>query len=264
MDIWPKRILKSKRFVGTYQEKRFCKDTAGYKDIIVVKSSLEPNLSLDLNLVLDVLSSSPKWIGLTAVPEEKEFCIWTDLGEEAQDMPFDDYEFEIRTVRTTDSEVQLKLRVLGKRDPNKSCSTVASEGVSFDISAVNWSDFEPKKILNNVLRFLLSIQWNWAAIKQSLEFVMVTLVYLISELPNIIRFVGEFTLRAFRELSNLIHVCTPIFMAIIDMLSKICGVVLMLITDVIRSSRGGRGQPAPPPPAIQQQQQHQSPRQLMY
>lgn len=237
-DNFPKRLLKSKKFTGYYKEKRFCKELQRYKDIVVVKASQEPNIALDFNLVLDLLSTSTKWLGLTTT-HEKEYCLWVDLDADGEDMPFDDYDFEIRTVKTTETEVQLKLRVLGKRDLNKSsCSTLSADGPSFDLSSVNWSDYEPKKILNACLGFLLSIQWNWAAIKQSIEFVMVTLVYLVSEIPNLIRFVGEFTLRAFRELSNLIHVCTPLFMGLLDMVSKIIGVLFMLISDVIRSGRG--------------------------
>lgn len=245
-ESFTKRILKGKKFRGTYQEKRFCKDVQKYKDIIVVKSSDEANVALDFNLFLDLFATSPKWVGLTR--NEEEYCIWTELEDE--NLPFDDYDFEIKTVRSTDTEVQLKLRF---QDANKSNSkSMSIDGQGFDLSTIKWADYEPKKILSAVLGYLMSIQWNWAAIKQSVEFVLVTIVFLVSELPNMIRFVGEFTLRAFRELSNLIHVLTPILMAIIDMCSKIFGVSFMLISDVIRSgrNRGGGG------PAIAAGQHH--------
>lgn len=243
-----KRILKSKRFHGKYTEKRFSKELQKYKDVIVVRASDEPNVALDFNLFLDLLSTSTKWVGLTVSGDE--YSIWTDLDD--PDLPFGDYDFDIKTVRSTDTEIQLKLRV----DGNKSISKCLSgDGQGFDLSTVDWSAFEPKKLLNAFLGAIMSIQWNWAAIKQSLEFVMVSVVYLVSEIPNMIRFVGEFTLRAFREVSNLIHVLTPLFMAVIDMLSKIFGVLFMLISDVLRSSRNNRR--APPQGAIGNQQYHQ-------
>lgn len=221
--------------------------TQKYKDVIKVNPKTEPNLALDFRLFLDLLASDSRWIGLTQSEKEKEndtreFLIWTDL--EVDSLPFDEYDFEIRSVRTTDTEMQLKLKVLGKAESKRESSSFQCvDGQSFDISNVQWSDYEPKKIVNAVLGFIFSIKWNWHGIKQSVEFILVTLVYLISEVPNLIRFVGEFTLR-------LIHVCTPVALAIIDMLSKIFGVLLMLITDVIRSSRNRRQ----PPPSQRPQQ----------
>lgn len=244
-----KRIVKSKRFRGSYQEKRFCQDVQKYKDIIVVKASEEPNVALDFGLFLDLQANSEKWVGLT-VSGDGEFSIWTDL--EADNLPFDEYDFEIKTVRTTDTEVQLKVRLVQE----SSSKGASGDSQAFDLSNVKWSDYEPKKILNACLTSIMAIQWNWAAIKQSVEFVMVTIVYLISEIPNLIRFVGEFTLRAFRELSNLIHVLTPIFMAIIDMCSKIFGVFFMLISDVVRSSKNHNNR-RHHQEAIDQQQYHQ-------
>lgn len=230
-ESFTKRILKAKKFKGTYQEKRFCKDLSKYKDIVVFKTSDDPNVALDFSLFLDLQSSSSKWVGLTRTDDDG-FCIWTDLDD---NIPFDDYEFEIKTVRSSDTEVQLKLRI---QDGNKSGSkSMSVDGQGFDLSTIKWSDYEPKKLLSSFLGFVMSIQWNWAAIKQSIEFVGVSIIYLVTEIPNMIRFVGEFVLRAFREFSNLIHVLTPIFMAIIDMCSKIFGVSFMLISDVIRSGR---------------------------
>lgn len=240
-----KRILKSKKFHGKYAEKRFSQELQKYKDVIVVKATDEPNVALDFDLFLDLLSTTTKWVGLTVSGDE--YSIWTDLDD--PDLPFGDYDFEIKTVRSTDTEVQVKLRVQDK-NTSKSLS-----GDGFDLSTIDWSTFEPKKMLSAFLGAVMSIQWNWAAIKQSLEFVMVSLVYLVSEIPNMIRFVGEFTLRAFREVSNLIHVLTPLFMAVIDMLSKIFGVLFMLISDVLRSSRNNRR--APPQEAIRDQQYNQ-------
>lgn len=246
----PKLILKSKSFRGTFQEKRFCKDLEKYKDIVVVKACDEANLALDLSLFLDLLSTSSKWVGVTASSSGDEYSIWTEL--EDQDLPFGDYDFEIKTVRSSDTEIQVKLRV---QEGNKSLSKTSSgDGPAFDLSTIKWSDYEPKKLLSAFLGYVMAIQWNWAGIKQSLQFVGVTLVYFLSELPNLIRFVGEFTLRSLRELSNLIHVLTPLFMAIIDMFSKIFGVLFMLISDVIRSNRN-RGAPSRQQAIAQQHRQ---------
>lgn len=231
----PKRLLKGKQFNGCYKEKRFCKDLGTYKDIIEVKAGDEPNLALDLKLFLDLLTTNTKWIGLTTTPGN-DYLIWTDLEDDK--LPFGEYPFDIRTVRSSDTELQLKLRV---QDGNKSMSrNMSSGGQEFDLSKVEWSNYTPKKIANSFIGALMSVQWNWAALKQGVEFILVTLVYLVSELPNLIRFVGEFTLRAFRELSNLIHVLTPICMAIIDAFSKIFGVFFMLICDVMRTNKGRR------------------------
>lgn len=242
----PKRILKSKSFKGHFQEKRLCPELQKYKDVIVVRASEEPNLALDFALVLDLLATSTKWVGLT-VDDSKDFVIWTDLDD--GDMPFGEYYFEIKTVRSSDTELQLKLRV---QDQKKNLSR---NGEGFDLSTVNWSDYEPKKILNAVLGWIVSIRWNWGAIKQTMEFIVITLVYFFTEIPNMISFVGEFTLRAFREFSNLIHVLTPIFMAIIDMCSKIFGVLFMLISDILRSSKNNNRRAQQE--ALQQQQHYQ-------
>lgn len=187
-ESFTKRILKAKKFKGTYQEKRFCKDLSKYKDIVVFKTSDDPNVALDFSLFLDLQSSSSKWVGLTRTDDDG-FCIWTDLDD---NIPFDDYEFEIKTVRSSDTEVQLKLRI---QDGNKSGSkSMSVDGQGFDLSTIKWSDYEPKKLLSSFLGFVMSIQWNWAAIKQSIEFVGVSIIYLVTEIPNMIRFVGEFVL----------------------------------------------------------------------
>lgn len=230
-----KRILKGKRFKGKYLEKRYAEQMQGYKDIVLVSASEEPNFTLDCSLFMDISLSPFNWVGISnaLTDNKKNFWIWTELEEE--DLPFGDYVFEVKTVRTLDkgNVFHVKLKVLSEESKNP------GDVVDTPLSNIAFSDFEPKRILAAIATFVSSIEWNWPKIKQTIEFVLVSIVYLISEIPNIIRYVGIFVLALVRELNNFVYLSTPIVMTCLNMIHKSIGFIFMLIYSLVnpRSSR---------------------------
>lgn len=78
----------------------------------------------------------------------------------------------------------------------------------------------------------------------------------LTGLLKCLQFLGDFSIRLFREVNNFIYVSTPFLLGILDLISKIVGGFYILIASML--FRGGGANP-PRFPAL-----HQPPQKLHY
>lgn len=222
-----KKLLKLKTFSGSFKEKRLCKDILEYRDVINV---IDSNFSIDLQLALELLDEQEKFVGIVFSQSSSEkISLWTILDNEE---PFGDYYFQVRSIKVTDKEVYLKLKVVDEYNNHSSKNKSSLE--DFDITKIDWQNISVTKIsqdtANVIIAWILSLRLDWPSVKSAIQFVGFLVVFVFTELPNIVRFIGDFTIRVFREFNNFIHVCTPIFLSIINLIGKMYGGLLILIS----------------------------------
>ncbi|KAG8285466.1 hypothetical protein J6590_079747 [Homalodisca vitripennis] len=82
----------------------------------------------------------------------------------------------------------------------------------------------------------------WSNIKESSKFICALLMATVTALLYGIQYLGDYSIRFFREFNNLIKVSTPIFIALIELVSKTIGGFYILIAMLWR----GHGQGLPP------------------
>lgn len=85
-------------------------------------------------------------------------------------------------------------------------------------------------------------------LKETVVFLSILFMATLTGLLKSLQFLGDFTIRLFREVNNFVHVTTPFLMGILDLISKIIGGFYILIAMM------WRGKDAPPPrfPALNQ------------
>lgn len=89
-----KTRLKSKIFIATFTEKRLCEPLKSYRDVIVIDTRIEKEISKDLEDVLNELRPrlSPQvYVGVTR--GEGSLSLWTELDDE---MAFGKFWFQVR------------------------------------------------------------------------------------------------------------------------------------------------------------------------
>lgn len=231
-----KRLLKGKRFKGNYLEKRYAASLESYKDIIVVSAAEEHNFHMDCNIFMDICSTPFDWMAITnAMTGNKEdYWIWTDLDQE--DLPFGEYFFEVKSVKSIGRNTHVKLKLLTKAEDHHQ----HGDAINNALANISLSDFEPKKVFLSTATFLRSIEWNGAKIKQTIELLLFSIIYFITEIPNIIRYVGIFVLALVKELNNFIHVSTPLVMACLNIIQKTMGAIFMLVYSLVNPKSRNR------------------------
>lgn len=95
-------MLKTRVFLGQYQEKRFVDAVKNYRDLIVINHT-EREVIRDFEAVRDRVlreyggTQQVVWFGYTSasmIGAPSGSCIWTELNES---IPFGEYWFQVRT-----------------------------------------------------------------------------------------------------------------------------------------------------------------------
>lgn len=233
-----KRLLKLKKFKGNFTEKRLCREINEYKDAITVPAG--SNFALDLQMFMDILyaGDEKRWIGISLPDDETDpYTIWTVIHE--SDLPFGEYYFQVRSVKFTDQTIQLKLKVVKSTEVDSSDGGSKTAVPAFDLSAVDWNQLHPRLLVERTIASLIDIELI-SLTRQTINFMLVTILYLFTEIPNLIRFVGLFVLRLVRELNNFIYVSTPIMMGLFNLCAKIFGGILLMINSFRREAAYNR------------------------
>lgn len=270
-------MLKTRIFLGQYQEKRFVHDVQTYRDLIVVSSS-EVDLIRDLEAVRHRVQQhtastskdgSSIWMGYTSaglIGAPAGSCIWTELNNEPDTIPFGHYWFQVRTVRFRDNEVLIKLKILRSMqsaDQSSSSRPRQSFGSSttstnnnendsiFDTSTSSHSsttehiaDFSQllstwRQSAHDSILWICSHQLTASNAVQALRMLSLMMVAAMTGSVYAIKYLGMFTLRFMEEFSKLMHVMMPFLLRCLDLLGKTIGGFYILIAMIWRDSVGG-------------------------
>lgn len=107
---------------------------------------------------------------------------------------------------------------------------------------VSW-DFNQTKLnlLNNLQEIL-----TWHNTKESFKFMFLLIMTIVTALLHGLQYLGEYSLKFFREFNHFIHVCTPIFIKLLDLVAKTIGGFYLVLVMMWR----GRNAPLPPFPQM--------------
>jgi hypothetical protein len=250
-----KQLIKTKIFLGEFKEKRYNEDLKDYRDLIVIDSQAESEIVQDLEKIQKNLieyrsygqriSNKKLFFGFTAAPDDLSLnlsllggpcnvCLWTELDScDNNVLPFGKYWFQVRTIKFKDNEISVRLKVLRSVQ-----DTDHSRTFSEKVKAASKKDgIEPgdefvaqlkaicriwkKEFSEGLVLLLASI--NRQTIKDSLKFFSLLVISLTAGLISSIRYIGVFTIKFMEQLNWFIHVSTPVFLAVIDMFTKIIG-----------------------------------------
>lgn len=255
-------MLKTRIFLGHYQEKRFVAGVKAYRDLIVV-SPTENEIVRDLEIVRNrIISALGKtqpllWVGYThsgMIGAPSGSCIWTELSES---MPFGEYWFQIKTVHFRDNEVVIKLKMLRpmhsvekKSTPNLQKAAVPDNEVGFSNSIGSmFTDTASQLIgnfsMNSSMMWLQSKKITSKNVGDSFKILFLVLVAVLTALVQFIRHLGEFTIRFMEVITKLVHVLMPLLLRCVDLLGKIIGGWYILIALMWRDTFGTRANGTP-------------------
>jgi hypothetical protein len=252
MQIFCKQMLKSRIFLGHYQERRHVDSISAYRDLIVLPES-ENDIIKDFEIVTKRVAqfykSSIDWIGITGKhmigTPAGGLCIWT----ETEGLSFGHYWFEVKTLKFRENEVMVRLKMIRSVETDTNTTTRQSSNSTFP--EVSSSDFIEliKSWKSGFVAFCyesLATSVTRDNILAMLKFMCLLMVGLLHGSIEFVKFLGYFTIRFMHEFNRLIHVTTPLLLGALDILSKIVGGFYILIAMIWRDSKG--------PPKTQQYQ----------
>lgn len=261
-----KDLVKSKVFLGHYQEKRYVESLNAYRDIITL-SDAELDLKSSLNELSQRISSHYKkrsqimWFGYTN--SEVELCrpAGQSLYTELHDMAFGHYWFQVKTIRFPDewmngnSEILLKveaIRALAKSDyqePKEATSLIDKLNDVKSINIATWNDYfaQWKEDLNEAALWFCSVRMNAINLLHFLKFLPLLAVSLSVAAFQSIHYIGSFTIIFLTEFRKLVKALMPLFLGILELFSKLVGGFYLLIAMIWRDSVGPGNQVRPLP-----------------
>ncbi|XP_054270386.1 uncharacterized protein LOC128991489 [Macrosteles quadrilineatus] len=248
--VFVQQMLVTRIFAATYTGRNYVHPLKDYRDMVQVNEE-EKDLIRDLEIVKKRINSVYKgamWAAITG-PDDSDsdatagVCVWTRL----QEVAFGSYWFMIQQVSFSAlGELVLNLKVVRKYEPE----TISTPNI-LD-SSMDWEEIKTNLLINLKVwgAFLLQgIQElvTMHNIKETFRFLFLLAMTLGTGLMNGLQFLGDYSIKFFREFNNFIRVMTPIFLALIDMLSKTIGGFYLLI---VMLWRGGQQGPPPQFPAL--------------
>ncbi|XP_016979208.1 uncharacterized protein LOC108044642 [Drosophila rhopaloa] len=275
-----KQLFKSRLFRGHYLERCFVEQVGGYRDVVVLQRS-ERELEKLLHSSGGQLHRFYQrfvpnmWVGITSGscgsykhtpdPGQLETCIWTEMS----DLAFGEYWFSIRSLRFRDQEVQLKLKMVRRVEPEPLMTPRRSVSLnrSKPTNAITAGEGSSKadevtEQLQLGLNDFLAVLQQWGeGVKQTvydfmandvnkrnimgtIRFLGLLIFSALSGAALALRFLGIFAVRFLFELSRFTHTATPIVFKLIEFLNKIVGAFFILLA-MIWKDIVHRGRPVP-------------------
>ncbi len=249
-----KQMLKTRTFLGHYQENRLVQSLQSYRALVVV-SKTDESLTKDIQLVYQRVkrfyANNPAfWMGYTdsdMIGAPHGSCIWTEL----EGIPFGEYWFQIKTVRFRNNEALIKLKMLKPmhdveesiRQEHKikdSQSTYDSGQMAKDFRELMemW-----RKSSSEYFLWLFSQQITAQNIASVLKFMCLIVLAAGTASIHGLMYLGAFTLKFMAEFRKLIHVSMPIILKALDLLSKVIGGIFILIAMIWRDLTGRKDPP---------------------
>jgi len=180
--------------------------------------------------------------------------------------------FQIRGVKFSDSDVKIRVKCLKKVDelnttqdkPNLSrlSDTSESDQSQFDVSQIQWKEIAILWVesVASCSKEFLYYKVNRENINRVLCLLGLLIVSIVTSSISLIKWVGNLSIRLIFELSRLVHVCTPLFLGLLDFLSKIIGgvfIFLAMLWKDCRKDKGGQMSAAPRQLALQCRQPYE-------
>lgn len=254
MQTFSKQMLKTRTFLGHYQENRLVQSLQAYRALVVI-SKTDDALAKDLQIVRQriktfYLNNPEFWMGFTdssmiGVPHGA--CIWTEL----EGLPFGEYWFQIKTVRFRNNEALIKLKMLKpKQDIEESIrqeqkekdrqTTYDSEQMAKDFREL----FEMwRKSCSEYFLWLFSQQITAKNIASVMKFICFLVLAAGTASIHGLMYLGAFTLKFMEEFRKLLHVSMPIILKVVDLFSKVIGGIFLLLAMIWRDTFGRKDQP---------------------
>ncbi|XP_015609416.1 uncharacterized protein LOC107274640 isoform X2 [Cephus cinctus] len=212
-----KQLLGKKVFIGQYLERRYVESLKTYKDIILV-SMEEDELIKALKEIQKIVQSyygTSKWLGITSETKDDTvvgYSLWVDLEQ----IPLGKHWFQIRSIKFKGKMISITVKHLKLFQVNEN---KVFQDMEFPV-------FNLKGILtyNNIC--------------EAIKFNSIMIMTIITFVINALWYLSEYSLKLTRELSFLIRALTPIFLGIIDFLSKCVGGLYLLILMLFRGNSG--------------------------
>lgn len=256
--------LKSRIFLGTYEEKRFISSVNDYRSVITLSPS-ETELSMDLQEIhrrfKKFYKDTPLWFSFSNTNQSGDNFVGTIFTDDLDDIPFGHFWFQIRTVKFKPGEVKIKVKTLRSVDEgdfnlsNRSSGRFSNASTSNSTASTNFDQSTKSNVTENLEWKDILTTWGESISENTKEFLyykvnrenvknifnllaLITTGMAVGAFHFIIH-VGNFSLRFMTEFSRLIHVCTPIFFGILDFFSKIIGGFFIFLTMLWKDSIGG-------------------------
>lgn len=273
MQTFCKQMLKTRTFLGHYQENRLVQSLQSYRALVVISKTdetLAKDIQIVRNRIKNFYSNKPEfWVGFTdpismiGVPHGNNIflsttrfldfciisgaCLWTEL----QDVPFGEYWFQIKTIRFRNNEAIIKLKMLKPmEDVEESIRQEQKIKENQSISdsgpiAKDWKELLDMwhKSCSIFFLKLFSHQFTAQNIAGVLKFICLLVLAAGTASIHGVMYLGAFTLKFMEEFRKLLHVSMPIILKIFDLLSKFIGGIFILLAMVWRDTFGRRDQP---------------------
>jgi len=253
MQQFCKNLIKTKIFIGNYIQRRYVEKIDAYRDIIVINNS-EVELQEDLGKVkVKIESQNPDtWIGITnanynIIESGDSWCIWTEIDT----LPFGMYWFQIKTIRFRENEVQIKIKTIRPINTNdynninvNKSKLSTSETI---VIADDWYElfYSWKNSINELGFTFLKTSINRNTFAAIFKFCCLLILSISAGSVHGVKYLGFFTLRLINELTKLIHVLTPLFLGVLDLITKIIGGFYILLSMIWRDSVRPTPRPVP-------------------
>lgn len=232
-----KAMLKGRLFIGTFQEKRLVADLAAYRDVVIV-SKEEHFLTRDLESVKKRLQKcNTRWVGITTpdtIGAPAGHALWVELTEEV----FGTYWYKIQSVKFRRNEILLKLKTIRPVTIESTEATAAAtvKDVGSQNCRESFSQFFDPSGVKDVVSHLFG-EITARDVKNGITFVFVLLMTLFGGGVNFLCHASDYLLKLMHEMSKMITALTPIFIALIEAVTKIVGGFYLLIAMMWKSSR---------------------------
>lgn len=260
LQTFSKQMLKTRTFLGHYQENRLVQSLNAYRALVVI-SKTDESLAKDIQTVRQRIktfySHNPDyWMGYTdsdMIGAPHGSCIWTELDG----VPFGEYWFQIKTVRFRNSEAIIKLKMLKPmHDVEESIRQehrIKENQATYDSGELA-KDFQEllvmwRKSCAEYFLWLFSQQITAQNIASVLKFICLIILAAGTASIHGLMYLGAFTLRFMAEFRKLVNVSMPFLLKALDLLSKVIGGFYLLLAMIWRDLIGRKD----PTPAYSQQ-----------
>lgn len=249
--IFATQMLKSRIFLGHFQERRYVDAIQSYRDVIIVNDS-EHELKKDIDLVRKKLRNCYGynfWVGLTApdfVGAPRGHCLWVESGNNA----LGSYWYKIRGIRFHRNEVIVRLKVVRAMTSNDNIENLNQQPQSSDDVTSVFDNIAWDALLENTKNTALeNVKWFFTTvltannIKEAITFLSVFIATSVALSVKGIAFLMNFALRFMRETSILIQSSTPVMISVVNLIGKIFGGFYLLIAMMWRDSTRPKSRP---------------------
>ncbi|XP_058807714.1 uncharacterized protein LOC131673616 [Phymastichus coffea] len=216
-------LIQNKIFLGRYTEKRYVESLQSYRDIIVIESSEDiiPNL-MKSKEILETYSNK-KWIGISRDlqnSESNDCLIWTYVNN----VPIGKHWFQLSAIRFESREILLEIQhIQPYRLPDK--SILCSDDPDF-----------PKFDINQI--------FTYENVCEAIKFSAIVFMALFTFAVEAVKFVLKWSIELSYVIVNLVHVCTPICLGMLEFLTKCVGGFYWMVYVIFRGTPSTSAVPA--------------------